>query len=50
MSDLISREDVAMTIREYLKNLLEKGIYDVEITELNVDIQNIIQKLPAEQE
>lgn len=50
MSDLISRECVATTVREYLKSLLEKGIHDVEITEFNVDIQNIIEKLPAENE
>lgn len=48
--DLIDRQVLVKSIKEYLIDLLEKGKTEVDITEFNVDIQNLIEKLPAENE
>lgn len=48
--DLIDRQVLARSIEEYLIDLLEKGKTEVEITEFNVDIQNLVKKIPAENE
>lgn len=47
MDDLISRAQMSEAIRDYLKDLITKGIHEVEITEFNVDVQNIIEVQPT---
>lgn len=46
MDDLISRAQMSEAIKDYLKGLITKGIHEVEITEFNVDVQNIIEAQP----
>ena len=47
MDDLISRAQMSEAIKDYLKDLITKGIHGVEITEFNVDVQNIIEAQPT---
>lgn len=46
MDDLISRAQMSEAIKDYLKDLIDKGIHEVDITEFNVDVQNIIEAQP----
>lgn len=43
---LLDESTVESAIKTYLKELIDKGFYNVEITEFNVDIQNIIEQIP----
>lgn len=48
MKELISKEKMCRAIKDHLIGLLDKGITEVEVTEFNVDILNIIEALPEE--
>lgn len=50
MSDLVSKEVVIRAIKDYLIDLIERKINTVDVLDFNVDIQNIIEKIPAENE
>lgn len=50
MSDLISRENAIETIKDYFKTSIKWKVNQVDMVDVCVDIQNIIEKLPAEQE
>ena len=43
---LLDESTVKSAIKTYLKELIDKGFHSVEITEFNVDIQNIIEQSP----
>lgn len=43
---LLDESTVKSAIKTYLKGLVDKGFHSVEITEFNVDIQNIIEQSP----
>lgn len=50
MSDLISRENAVETIKDYFRTLIERQVNQIDTVDACIDIQNIIKKLPAEQE
>lgn len=50
MEGLARKEDVVYALKEHLKSLVKKGIKQVEITEFNVDLQQIIQGVPEREE
>ncbi len=50
MSDLVNKEIVIRAIKDYLIDLIERKINTVDVVDSGVDIQNIVEKLPAENE
>ena len=42
---MVDKEILKSAIKEYLIRLIEKGIHEVEVTEFNVDIQNLIDEI-----
>lgn len=50
MSELLSKRKLIRAVKDYLIALIEKGEKHVEITEFNVDIQEIIENLPKDME
>ena len=47
MEGYINKDTVIRAIEDHLCNLMDHHKYKVEITEFNVDIQNIIKALPV---
>ena len=42
---MVDKKILKNAIKEYLIRLIEKGIHEVEVTEFNVDIQNLIDEI-----
>lgn len=42
---MVDKEILKSAIKEYLIRLIEKGIHEVEVTEFNIDIQNLIDEI-----
>ena len=47
MEDLISREEVKKAIGKYLKSLIDKGIYEIDVVDCNAFLSNhVISDIP----
>lgn len=47
MSRLIDAEDFSRTVSQYMKNCIDQNKYNMDVVDINVDIQELLDKQPT---